>query len=105
MPDIVVGNTGEAPLIMRHTGAGAQNWIGLDLKPRIAGTKIRWSAGGVVRTKLLNAGGSYLSADDPRVLLGLGAAKQPDWIELQWPGAKPERLTDIRAQQYHRVQR
>ena len=46
MPDIVVGNTGEAPLVLRHTGAGAKNWIGLDLKPRVAGTMIRWSAGG-----------------------------------------------------------
>ena len=105
MPDIVVGNTGEAPLVLRHTGAGAGNWIGLDLAPHIAGTIVRWSANGKVRTKSVTSGGSYLSASDPRVLLGLGAAKSADWVEVQWPGQKPRRLDNVAAKQYHRVQR
>jgi enediyne biosynthesis protein E4 len=104
MPDVVIGNTGEAPLVLRHTGANAQNWIGLDLKPRIAGTVIRWSVKGTVRAKLLNAGGSYLSASDPRVLLGLGAASEPEWIEIQWPGHKMRRLPKLAARRYHQIE-
>lgn len=105
MPDIVIGNTGEAPLLLHHTGANAGNWIGLDLKPRVAGTVIRWSAGGSQRSKLLIAGGSYLSADDPRILLGLGSAKSADWIEVHWPGAGARRLPTLEPRSYHRVQR
>jgi len=103
-PDLVIGNTGEAPLILRHTGQAAGNWIGLDLHPRTAGTVIRWSAAGVTRTRHLNAGGSYLSADDPRVLLGLGQTKEADWIEVKWPDEKARRLT-LPARRYHRIER
>ena len=38
------------------------------------GAKIRWSANGVVRSRLKNGGGSYLSSHDPRVVLGAGTA-------------------------------
>jgi hypothetical protein len=105
MPDVVIGNTGAAPLVLHHTGSGAGNWIGLELKPRVAGTMIRWSAAGRVRTKLLTAGGSYLSAHDPRVLLGLGAASAPDWVEVTWPGKLPRRLEHPAARRYHGMRR
>ena len=105
MPDIVVANTGEAPLVLHHTGTSAGNWIGLDLLPRVAGTTVRWSANGKVRAKILTSGGSYLSASDPRVLLGLGSATTADWVEVQWPGQKPRRLDKPTSKQYHRVQR
>ncbi len=105
MPDIVVGNTGAGPLILRHTGAMAQNWIGLDLRPRIAGMIVRWSVRGVVRSKMVTAGGSYLSAHDPRLLLGLGRATEPEWIDIQWPGTKPRRLPKLIGGRYHRIER
>jgi hypothetical protein len=105
MPDVVIGNTGEAPLVLRHTGADADNWIGLDLGTRVGGAKVVWSVGGIIRTKLLTAGGSYLSASDPRVLLGLGKATEVDWIEIQLPGQKPRRLGKMAAGRYHRIAR
>jgi hypothetical protein len=49
------------------------------------GAKITWSAGGVTRSRLKTAGGSYLSSHDPREVLGLGPAEKLDWIEVQWP--------------------
>jgi hypothetical protein len=67
---------------------------------------VRWSAGGKVRSKLLTAGGSYLSAHDPRVLLGLASATNPDWIEVQWPGEKEaRRLPALLPKRYHRVEK
>lgn len=105
MPDIVVGNTGEQPLILHHTGAGAGNWIGLDLQPRNAGTIVRWSADGKVRSKTVTAGGSYLSAHDPRVLLGLGSSKRPDWIEVKWPREKARLFNSLEGGRYHQVKR
>ena len=32
-----------------------------------------------------NGGGSYLSAHDPREVLGIGAAAKIDSLEVQWP--------------------
>jgi enediyne biosynthesis protein E4 len=100
-PDVVVANTGEAPLILRHTGAGAGRWIGLDLGPRTAGSLVRWSAGGVIRQKRLTAGGSFVSTDDPRVLLGLGTSEWADWIEIRVPGQPVRRMDKVQAGRYY----
>lgn len=105
MPDVVIANTGEAPVILHHTGSNSGNWIGLDLRPRIAGTIVRWKADGRVRKKLITAGGSYLSAHDPRIVLGLGAAPQPEWITVEWPGQKEKRLEGLASRRYHQVAR
>ena len=70
---------------------GPQNhWLGLKLEGvncnrDAIGAKIRWSAGGVVRSRLKNNGGSYLSSHDPREVLGIGAAEKIDWVEITWP--------------------
>ncbi|MBO0857807.1 MAG: CRTAC1 family protein [Chloracidobacterium sp.] len=85
-PDVVIGNNGEAPLILRHTRATSNHWVGLSLIGNATGARITWSAGGVKRSRLKTAGGSYLSSQDPRESLGLGAAKTVDWIEVRWPG-------------------
>ena len=40
-------------------------------------------------------GGSYLSASDPRLHFGLGAATKADSIEIRWPDGTKETYTDI----------
>ena len=47
--------------------------------------RIRWSAGGIIRSRFKNNGGSYLSSHDPREILGIGKAERIDWIEINWP--------------------
>ena len=66
------------------------------------GAVVTWSAGGVKRSRLKNAGGSYLSSHDPREVLGLGPATRADWIEVKWPppSGHVERLTDVPADRY-----
>jgi hypothetical protein len=83
-PDLVIANNGEAPVVLRHRGT-TNHWVGLDLQGRAAGTLITWSAGGRRRARLITAGGSYLSAHDPRELLGLGHARSLDSLEVRWP--------------------
>jgi hypothetical protein len=46
--------------------------------------KIRRSVNSVV-PPLKNDGGSYLSAHDPRKVLGAGPAAKIDWVEITWP--------------------
>src|SRR5690606_29348702 len=87
--DVLVGNNGEAPLLLEN-GAGAEHhWVGLLLRgktanPDAVGARIRWSAGGEVRERLKSGGGSYLSSHDPRIILGLGASAKLDWVEIAW---------------------
>jgi hypothetical protein len=106
--DVLVGNTGEAPLLLRNNAGRGNGWVGLKLEGKTCnrdavGARITWSAGGRVFRRLKNSGGSYLSSHDPREVLGLGAAKL-DWVEIAWP--RPSRRVErfkIPAGGYHRV--
>ncbi len=96
-PDVVIAVNGVAPVLLQNNAtAGTNNWLGLDLQPVTAnpgaiGAIVRWQAGGSVRRRLVTGGGSYLSSNDPRVLLGCGS-KTIDWIEIAWPS--PSRVVD-----------
>jgi hypothetical protein len=44
--------------------------------------------------------GSYLSGNDPRVLVGLGAAARVKAVRVRWPGGAVEEWKDIKVDQY-----
>ena len=104
-PDVIVANNGDEPVVLRHTGAGAGNWVGIALTGYSTGATITWSAGGVTRSRLKTAGGSYLSAHDPRELLGIGSAKKLAWLEVKWPGGAFDRFEGVTAGRYYKLSR
>ena len=71
--------------------------------PAAVGAVITWQAGGVKRSRLKTSGGSYLASHDPRELLGLGAAKQIDSLEISWPSGKIDKLTNLPVNRYLKV--
>ncbi len=98
-PDVLIGNNGGAPVLLKNNAGQGNHWLGLRLEGRqctrdAIGARIAWSAAGQVRSRLRNGGGSYLSAHDPREILGIGAATKIDWVEIQWPapGARKQRF-------------
>lgn len=105
--DVLVGVNGGAPILLRNRSGESNRWVGIMLRGAVAnrdgtGARIRWSAGGKVRERLKTAGGSYLSAHDPREVLALGNTEAPDWIEVHWPAPsrRVERFRGIRAGRY-----
>jgi hypothetical protein len=108
--DAIVGNNGEAPTLLHNRAGAGNHWLGLRLEGRdcnrdAIGARLRWSVGGVERTRLKSGGGSYLSAHDPREVIGLGQAASLDWLEIRWPGPseRVERLTELPIDRYVRV--
>src|SRR5207248_3376178 len=106
--DVLISNNGGAPLLLRNDGGNRNNWLGLQLvatksNPAAVGAVITWQAGGVKRSRLKTSGGSYLAAHDPRELVGLGAAKQIDSLEISWPSGKLDKLTNLPVNRYLRV--
>jgi len=108
--DVLVGVNGGAPLLLKNNAGAENHWVGVRLRGVKAnrdgvGARITWHAGGVRRSKLKTAGGSYLSAHDPRDILGLGPVDHSDWVEVRWPapstvverfsGVKPDRYTAL----------
>jgi enediyne biosynthesis protein E4 len=108
--DVLVGNNGQAPLLLRNRAGQGNHWIGLRLEGTgcnrdAIGARLTWSVGGVKRSRLRNGGGSYLSSHDPREVIGLGTANRIDWLEIHWPApsGRTERLTDVPIDRYLRV--
>jgi hypothetical protein len=88
--DVVIGVNGGPPVLLKNRTGAENHWLGLTLEGVTSnrdavGAKLRWSAGGVIRSRLKNAGGSYLSSHDPREVLGVGNAAKVDWVEIIWP--------------------
>ena len=100
--DVLVGNNGDPPTLLKNNAGEGHHWIGLKLEGRgcnrdAIGTMLTWSVGGVKRARLKTSGGSYLSSHDMREVIGLGTAAKLDWLEIKWaaPSERVERFTDL----------
>jgi hypothetical protein len=87
--DVVVCLRDRRPAILLNESA-PRSWIRLELLSRNSrrpaiGARVAVHAGGRVIHRQLKGGGSYLSANDPRLLIGLGDAERVDRIEVHWP--------------------
>jgi hypothetical protein len=108
--DVLIATNGGAPVLLQNKCDVGNHWVGLKLEGATCnrdaiGARIRWSAGGVVRSTMKNSGGSYLSSHDPRVVLGAGKAEKIDWVEITWPkpSGKVQRVEKPAMDQYVEV--
>ncbi len=92
--DVLIMNMNEPPSLLRNDAPSGNHWI----KIRLEGTKSNRSAigarvlvryGGKVQAQTVLSQSSYLSASDPRLHFGLGAATTAD-IEVYWPAGTTE---------------
>jgi hypothetical protein len=106
-PDVLVGVNGGAPLLLKNNAGVENHWLGVRLRGLKAnrdgvGATIKWRAGGVERSRLKTAGGSYLSAHDPREIFGLGPSHAVEWVEVRWPApsGRVERYSGLMPNRY-----
>jgi hypothetical protein len=101
--DVLVMNVNEPPTLLRNDAPADNRWI----KIRLEGTKSNRSAigarvlvryGGKAQVQEQLSQSSYLSANDPRLHFGLGAATTAD-IEVHWPSGLVETLKSVAANQ------
>ena len=105
--DVLIGNNGEAPMLLKNNAGEGNHWLGLTLQGTACnrdaiGALITWSVGGTKRVKMKTSGGSYLSSHDPREVLGLGPATSIDVVEIKWPqpSGRVERFTELPVDRY-----
>jgi hypothetical protein len=101
--DALVGNNnGAAELLVNERGQDAA-WVGLRLVGQGSGVSARDMLGATVEIRRSGApslwrrvrsDGSYASARDPRVLVGLGAGAGPVTITVAWPDGRAEQWAD-----------
>jgi hypothetical protein len=101
--DVLIMNVNEPPSLLRNDVPPGNHW----LKVRLEGTKSNRSAigarvlvryGGKVQAQSVTSQTSYLSANDPRLHFGLGAAARAD-LEIRWPAGTAETYPDLAAGQ------
>jgi hypothetical protein len=101
--DLAVANSGEPTALLHNLSVTPNHWVRIELRGTrsnrdAVGTKItlRLSDGRrIVRHR--KGGGSYLSAGDPRLLVGIGRATRVDEVEVRWPSGLKERVGPIDA--------
>jgi hypothetical protein len=105
--DVIIGVNGGPPVLLKNNAAKGNNWLGVRLEGITCnrdaiGARIVWKAGGKVRTRLKNNGGSYLSSHDMREVLGIGIAAHIEELEIHWPApsAHIEKLSNLAPNRY-----
>ncbi len=102
---VIVNNSGPARLLLNTVG-DRNLWIGLRL---VIGDPPRDALGARVAVlregkpplwRRVRADGGYASANDPRVLVGLGDDAKVTAVEVHWVDGKVERFTDVEAGKY-----
>jgi hypothetical protein len=96
-PDVlIVNNNGPARLLVNHVGQ-ERSWVGLRLVGEDGRRDMLGAWVGVFpegrspQWRRVRTAGSYASASDPRVLIGLGDATRIDRVEVGWPDGRRER--------------
>jgi enediyne biosynthesis protein E4 len=104
--DIVVGNANGTLRLLLNNVTNNNHWLGLRL---VSGQKLRDALGArveIVRTtgpalwRRARADGSYASANDPRVLVGLGASTEAPRVKVTWPSGRVEEFAAVPIDRY-----
>lgn len=101
--DAVVSIMDSAPVLLENAGAPSANWLELKLtgtkSNRMAvGARVKVVSDSHVQYGTVQAGGSYLSSNDPRLHFGLRDATQVN-IEIQWPAGTSQTLSNVKPNQ------
>jgi enediyne biosynthesis protein E4 len=101
---LVTNNNGPARLLLNQVG-NQNHWLGLRLIGKSgrdmlgALVEIVVSENNVLRRRV-RTDGSYLSGNDPRVLVGLGGGLKVKAVRVRWPDGAVEEWKDVRIDQY-----
>ena len=105
---LLYNNNGPARLLRNDVGQD-NSWIGLRLIGANGGRDMLGARVEIVRRneprlwRRVHVAGSYCSAHDPRVLVGLGDADAVEAVRVHWPGGAVEEWPDLEIRRYHEL--
>jgi len=105
--DVLISVNDAAPLLLRNNLGSQNHWLGIKLvgtksNRDAVGVRVTYQSGDLRRSRAKVGGGSFLSAHDPRLVLGIGKQTRIDWVEVRWPAPSNlmERFTDLPIDRY-----
>ena len=108
-PDLAVSNSAGPLQLLRNDGEHG-HWLGVELVGRksnrqgIGARLVAETPGGKKITRFVQAGSSYLSSSDPRVLFGLGAETSVRKLTIYWPSGKVQVAENLAAGKYVKIE-
>jgi hypothetical protein len=101
--DVVINDLDGAPQILHNELSETGNWLIVRLKGKGMNTgaigSVVTARAGVIRSRLVQSGSSYISQEDKRLHFGLGKATQVDSLEVKWPDGTTTALQNVKANQ------
>jgi hypothetical protein len=108
--DMIVGNANGRLRLLINGEPNHNHWLGLRLVASAGpGAAVRDQLGALVRiargagpalSRRARADGSYASANDPRVLAGLGASAEAPSVKITWPTGRVEEFANVTIDRY-----
>lgn len=103
--DFLIVQNGRPPVLLRNEGGSQNNWVGLQLSGTASnrdgvGARITLTAGDLKVVRQIVGGSSYLSAHDPRLIIGIGERRKVDSIEIRWPSGAVDKIKDVNINRY-----
>ncbi|WP_020470895.1 FG-GAP-like repeat-containing protein [Zavarzinella formosa] len=106
--DLYLADSGGPAALLHNESTTPHHWLRLELRGTksnrdAVGAKVTFRIGDRSLVRHREGGGSYLSAHDPRLLVGLGAARQVDEIEIRWPSGQIQKIGPLEADRGYRI--
>jgi hypothetical protein len=102
LPDLAFSNNGGPLGLLRNTTTKAGHWLRLELvgdgkksNRNAIGSVVEVEYAGGRQTHWIIGGGSYLSASDRRLLLGLGEATRAERVRVTWPSGQQQVFANL----------
>ncbi len=108
--DMIVTNNADSPQVLINSGNNLNNWIGLklirnDLNREDYSAKVEVTLGKSKIYRQLKTDGSYASAHDSRILVGLGKISVAPEIKIIWTDGKVQKLKELILNKYNTIKR
>ena len=100
LPDIVVNHRGNPASLLMNRTPKSGNWarlklVGTESNRDAIGAKVEVEVKGRVISRQRKGGGSMMSSNDPRLLIGLGDATEIVRLTVRWPSGRVTNLANL----------
>jgi hypothetical protein len=109
-PDLVYSHVAGPVALLHNQTETTNNWLTLELvgdgkksNRNAIGARVEIEYGGQRQVRFINGGGSYLSANERRVLAGLGSAGRAERVIVTWPSGRKQEFRDLEARHWYRL--
>jgi hypothetical protein len=95
LPDLLFTHNADRPVLLKNGTTTQRHWLRLELQGdgqksnrNAIGARVEVEAAGRTLVRFVVGGGSYLSACERRLLLGLDQATQAERVTVRWPSGR-----------------